>query len=49
VQQVSECGCALQSPFLIYGNNMPAPATAFANGVMARGIDMGGFDERAAM
>ncbi|KAJ6010382.1 hypothetical protein N7451_001794 [Penicillium sp. IBT 35674x] len=46
VEQVTEWGGAPQSPILIYGNKVPAPAAAFANGVMARGIDMGDVHEQ---
>ncbi|CAL5868237.1 uncharacterized protein PFLUO_LOCUS2461 [Penicillium psychrofluorescens] len=46
VEQVTEWGGAPQSPILIYGNKVPAPAAAFANGVMARGIDMGDVHEK---
>ena len=45
VAQVAEWGGAPQSPVLIYGHKVPAPAAAFANGVMARGIDMGDVHE----
>lgn len=46
VEQVTEWGGLPQSPILIYGNKVPAPAAAFANGVMARGIDMGDVHEK---
>lgn len=45
VEQVVEWGGAPQSPILIYGHRVPAPLAAFANGVMARGIDMGDVHE----
>jgi 2-methylcitrate dehydratase PrpD len=41
VRQVVEWGGAPQSPILVHGQRVPAPLAAFANGVMARGIDMG--------
>lgn len=45
VQQVREWGGVPESPILIYGHRVPAPLAAFANGVMARGIDMGDVHE----
>ncbi|MHB1699603.1 MAG: MmgE/PrpD family protein [Acidobacteriaceae bacterium] len=45
VGQVTQWGGAAQSPILIYGTRVPAPLAAFANGVMARGIDMGDVHE----
>jgi 2-methylcitrate dehydratase PrpD len=47
VEQVTEWGGAPQSPILVYGTKVPAPAAAFANGVMARCIDMGDVHESA--
>lgn len=41
VEQVAAWGGAAESPVLVYGHRVPAPLAAFANGVMARGIDMG--------
>ncbi|KAL4808100.1 hypothetical protein BDV18DRAFT_158215 [Aspergillus unguis] len=46
VEQMIEWGGAPQSSILIYGNKVPAPAAAFANGVMARSIDMGDVHEQ---
>jgi 2-methylcitrate dehydratase PrpD len=45
VEQVIEWGGIPQSPILVYGHKVPAPLAAFANGVMARGIDMGDVHE----
>lgn len=45
VRQVVEWGGAPQSPILVHGQRVPAPLAAFANGVMARGIDMGDVHE----
>lgn len=47
VEQLTEWGGAPQSPILIYGTRVPAPPAAFANGVMARCIDMGDVHEAA--
>ncbi|EED99740.1 MmgE/PrpD family protein [Burkholderia multivorans] len=45
VEQVTEWGGAAQSTILVYGNKVPATLAAFANGVMARAIDMGDVHE----
>lgn len=45
VEQVLEWGGKPQSRILVYGHAVPAPLAAFANGVMARGIDMGDVHE----
>lgn len=44
-EQIKEWGGAPQSTVLVYGTKVPAPAAAFANGVMARCIDMGDVHE----
>jgi hypothetical protein len=43
--QVAEWGGAPQATVLIHGHQVPAPMAAFANGVMARAIDMGDVHE----
>jgi 2-methylcitrate dehydratase PrpD len=43
--QVAEWGGAPQATVLIHGYKVPAPMAAFANGVMARAIDMGDVHE----
>jgi len=43
--QVAQWGGAPQSTVLLYGYQVPAPMAAFANGVMARAIDMGDVHE----
>lgn len=45
VEQILEWGGAPQSRVLVYGDRVPAPLAAFANGVMARAIDMGDVHE----
>ena len=45
VDQVMEWGGAPQSRIAVYGHRLPAPLAAFANGVMARAIDMGDVHE----
>ena len=45
VSQVREWGGAPQGRLMVYGDRLPAPLAAFANGVMARGIDMGDVHE----
>lgn len=42
---VEEWGGTPQSTVLVYGHKVPAPMAAFANGVMARAIDMGDVHE----
>ncbi|WP_068084316.1 MmgE/PrpD family protein [Novosphingobium rosa] len=42
---VAEWGGAPQASVLVYGHKVPAPMAAFANGVMARAIDMGDVHE----
>jgi 2-methylcitrate dehydratase PrpD len=43
--QVAEWGGAPQATVLVHGHKVPAPMAAFANGVMARAIDMGDVHE----
>ncbi|WP_245647744.1 MmgE/PrpD family protein [Novosphingobium lentum] len=45
VDLVAEWGGAEQGTVLVYGHRVPAPMAAFANGVMARAIDMGDVHE----
>jgi 2-methylcitrate dehydratase PrpD len=45
VQQVQKWGGAPESRILVYGHRVPAPLAAFANGAMARAIDMGDVHE----
>ena len=45
VDQAMEWGGAPQSRVAVYGHRLPAPLAAFANGVMARAIDMGDVHE----
>ena len=45
VEQIMEWGGNPQSRVAVYGHRLPAPLAAFANGVMARAIDMGDVHE----
>jgi 2-methylcitrate dehydratase PrpD len=47
VAQIADWGGKPESPVLVHGHRVPAPLAAFANGVMARGIDMGDVHELA--
>lgn len=44
-QQVARWGGAPEATVLVHGHKVPAPMAAFANGVMARAIDMGDVHE----